>query len=395
MPLPRFIQIHSLHSYPGTLLNSDNNGQAKRLTFGDTLRLRISSQCLKRHWRTHDGPDSLHSIPGVTQAIRSRETVNRLIIQPIRDAGVHDPDVLDALQTAFNRGLYGSNGDIRDHRQALLLGLPEIEYLREQALAIADAHPDDAKSATLAAETFFDDKAGQGGNIRALTDAVEYPAGLITTLFGRLVTSDPSVNVDGAILVAHSLTVHQQETESDYFSVVDDLHNRDQDRGAALLGNTELTSGLYYGYVVIDVPTLISNAQACQPSEWLDADRTLATQATDKLIRTIATVSPGSKKGSTAPFAYAEFLLVETGDRQPRTLMNAFRDPVRSTRTQDAISTLTDYLERLDASYGPYEDRGYMSIPKLDSHVPSATPMTLDELALWASNTILSAQPQV
>jgi hypothetical protein len=48
----RFIQIHSLTSYPASLLNRDDAGLAKRIPFGGAVRTRISSQCLKRHWRT-------------------------------------------------------------------------------------------------------------------------------------------------------------------------------------------------------------------------------------------------------------------------------------------------------------------------------------------------------
>jgi len=50
----RFLQIHMLASYPATLLNRDDSGLAKRLPFGDATRTRISSQCLKQHWRTAD-----------------------------------------------------------------------------------------------------------------------------------------------------------------------------------------------------------------------------------------------------------------------------------------------------------------------------------------------------
>jgi CRISPR system Cascade subunit CasC len=49
---PRFVQIHWLASYPGALLNRDDSGLAKRLPFGGATRTRVSSQCLKRHWRT-------------------------------------------------------------------------------------------------------------------------------------------------------------------------------------------------------------------------------------------------------------------------------------------------------------------------------------------------------
>ena len=51
MTTARFIQIHWLASYPGTLLNRDDAGLGKRLPFGGTTRGRVSSQSLKRHWR--------------------------------------------------------------------------------------------------------------------------------------------------------------------------------------------------------------------------------------------------------------------------------------------------------------------------------------------------------
>src|SRR5690606_29435505 len=46
-----FLQVHTLTSYHATLLNRDDAGLAKRIRFGGEERLRISSQCLKRHWR--------------------------------------------------------------------------------------------------------------------------------------------------------------------------------------------------------------------------------------------------------------------------------------------------------------------------------------------------------
>ncbi len=73
MTAPKFIQIHTLHSYPGTLLNRDDSGLAKRLPFGGVERLRISSQCLKRHWRVADDGHALGTIdPGIGVSTRSR-----------------------------------------------------------------------------------------------------------------------------------------------------------------------------------------------------------------------------------------------------------------------------------------------------------------------------------
>ncbi len=64
MATQRFLQIHTLHSYPAALLNRDDSGLAKRLPFGGAIRTRISSQCLKRHWRVARGEFAINSIPG-------------------------------------------------------------------------------------------------------------------------------------------------------------------------------------------------------------------------------------------------------------------------------------------------------------------------------------------
>ena len=50
--------------------------------------------------------------------------------------------------------------------------------------------------------------------------------------------------------------------------MVDDLQREDEDAGAAHIGDMELTAGLFYGYVVIDMPGLVSNLEGCKAEEW-------------------------------------------------------------------------------------------------------------------------------
>ena len=79
-----------------------------------------------------------------------------------------------------------------------------------------------------------------------------------------MVTSDPAANIEAPIYVAHAFTVHAEETEGDYFTAVDDLKREEDDSGADTIQETELTSGLFYGYVVIDLPGLIENCSRDQ-----------------------------------------------------------------------------------------------------------------------------------
>ena len=58
-----------------------------------------------------------------------------------------------------------------------------------------------------------------------------------------------------------------------------------------------MTAGLFYGYVVVDVPGLVSNLEGCDAGEWEAADRELAGNVVEHLAHLIATVSPGGQAG--------------------------------------------------------------------------------------------------
>ena len=385
MPTPRFLQIHTLHSYPAALLNRDDSGLAKRMPFGGAVRTRISSQCLKRHWRVAKDEFAIHSIPGAEAAVRSRNVIERSVITPLRERVGVANEVLTAVETAFNVGVYGAGGTAESGRQPLLLGLPEVEFLREWATKICAEHSADAAAAKLAAERLFAARQGEAPNFRAFRESTRLPGGLEGALFGRMVTSDPGANIDAAVHVAHAFTVHREESESDYFSVVDDLQREDEDPGAAHIGDMELTAGLFYGYVVVDVPGLVSNLEGCDAKDWATADRGLAASVVEHLVHLIATVSPGAKLGATAPYGYADLVLIEAGARQPRSLANAYRDPAEA-RVEAAIRRLSGHLQKFDDAYGVNEARRVMSLE--DCAIPGTERLSCDDLASWASDAV-------
>ncbi|MDE3261185.1 MAG: type I-E CRISPR-associated protein Cas7/Cse4/CasC [Acidobacteriota bacterium] len=369
----RFLQIHSLCGYPAALLNRDDSGLAKRITYGGEVRTRVSSQCLKRHWRKSDSVHALQRIDGVSAGVRSREIVTRRVIEPLGDAG-HDPDTVEAIETAFQKAIYGLKGDKRSNRQPLLLGESEIAYLADEARKIAEAHGGDPKGARAAAREWAKKSTL---NMKAMRDNCSMPGGIAAALFGRMVTSDVQANIDAAVHVAHAFTVHAEESESDYFTVVDDLHRIEDDAGADHIGETELTCGLFYGYVVIDRDTLLRN---------LGQDAELAGSVADRMVHLIATVSPGAKLGPTAPYGYASWVLVEAGDRQPRSLAEAFRKHCRPV-TREAEERLRIHLERLDKAYETGESRRLMSLSE-EASMPRADPVSLPGLARWSGEAM-------
>ena len=366
----RFVQIHAFLSYSAALLNRDDSGLAKRMPFGSAMRTRVSSQCLKRHWRMADGPWALSTI-GPEMAVRSRKLPEERILPAILDVGTEA--IRKAVTDALAVQLYGKNA-AKDagSRQALLIGEPEIAYLIDKARQAA-SEPDD-KAAAAAIETLFkkDEKANLSEMLKAKGTL---NAGLEAALFGRMVTSDPDANTDAPVHVAHAFTVHGEQSEIDYFTVVDDLETG---TGAGGIFDTELTAGLFYVYVVIDVPLLTAN---------LGGDAALAGKVVEHLIHLIATTSPGAKKGSTAPYAYADFVLVETGDRPPRSLSGAFRDPVVPS-VDEAAKALRRQLGKLDRMYGAGETRRLAALDEIPAEnggpvtdTPIPAPMPLAELA--------------
>jgi CRISPR system Cascade subunit CasC len=371
----RFIQIHTLISYPAVLLNRDDAGMAKRLPYGGVSRTRVSSQSLKRHWRMAQDNWALKNI-GAPMALRSRMTVEREIMPKIDAA----PEIKLAIQIALAQFLFGEKNvdpkkpESTEKRQALLLGQPEIDFLVR--LAIEAAATGEAKAAT----AFLDAALGKGDgkkNLAALKDSAKLSFGLESALFGRMVTSDPTANVDAAIHVAHAFTVHAEESESDYFTVVDDLSG--DDAGTAGIFDTELTSGIFYSYVVVDVPALIGN---------VGGDNELAGHVIEHLVHLIATVTPGAKKGSTAPYGYAELMLVETGTAQPRSLAGAFRSPVaQAGGVADAGAALARQLGAFDLTYESGETRAALRLAPCD--IPGvAAPVSLAALAKFAADAV-------
>jgi CRISPR system Cascade subunit CasC len=375
--MSRFVQIHTLSSYPAVLLNRDDAGIAKRLPYGGASRIRVSSQCLKRHWRKTEDTWALARLKQ-PMAERSRMAVELAIM---RELGVLESALAEAIRVSLVRSLYGKDAarpggkpaEEARNRQALLLGRVELDYLTRLAREAA------ATGSVKAAEALLAERFSRGdgkANLKALTEGAALPAGLEGALFGRMVTSDPEANTEAAIHVAHAFTVHAEESESDYFTVVDDLTREEGETGSAGLFETELTSGLFYGYVVVDGPGLIDN---------VGGDTALAARVVEHLLHLIATVSPGAKRGSTAPYAYADLMLVEAGDRQPRSLAGAFRKPV-SLEPGDvldaALACLSGHLQNLDRCYGGGEHRAALCTAPVT--LPGTQMLNLDALAAWA-----------
>ena len=269
MPDSRFLQIHTLTSFSGVLLNRDETGAAKRMPYGGAVRTRISSQCLKRHWRT--AADEWSFEEEADKSLRTRHIFEKQLHQAVKRHTNAPDEIVEAVGKAVTVMLYGRE-PVKE-RQAMLFGRPKYKQLNNcrfllyKTLSPQAQTPRPLASAQRSAsrnkkKSVLDERSGR--------QCARRPDRRFVRTHGHI---HPAANTDAAIHVAHAFTVHREESEGDYFTVVDDLSVAEGETGSGGIFDTEITSGLFYSYVVIDVPLLISNltgveAAAAMPKAW-------------------------------------------------------------------------------------------------------------------------------
>jgi CRISPR system Cascade subunit CasC len=365
-----FLQLHLLTSYPPACLNRDDLNRPKSAKMGGVDRLRISSQSLKRAWRTSEQfEDALAGHMGTRTKMMGVQTYQRLAQAQISEKEAKE----------WAKAIAGRFGKLKAAKPDKPLIDLEIEQL-------AHFSPDEESLINALADTLAADN-------RAPTEAElgllrKHHTAADIALFGRMLADSPGFNTEAACQVAHAITVHRAAVEDDFFTAVDDLNTHEVDAGSAHMGDQGFGAGLFYQYVCIDCDRLREN---------LGGDATLASKTIQALIEAAATVAPTGKQNSFASRAWAYYVLAEKGSRQPRALSLAFMKPVREgDMLNDAVSALTTMRDNLDKVYygkdveEKDEKGGVKKVRKPDS-LPSKDCNALtgkgsfEELKTWAA----------
>jgi CRISPR system Cascade subunit CasC len=325
-----FIQLHLLTSYPPSNLNRDDLGRPKTAIMGGKTRLRVSSQSLKRAWRTSDlFSEAMKGHVGTRTKVMGIEVYNALREKKIADGKAKEW----AKQIAE---VFGKSKKTNTDKPLEELEIEQLAHFSpEEKTAIFALVDRLAVAAT--APTATDLTLLQKGHT-----AVDI------AMFGRMLASSPAFNTEAAVQVAHAITVHDVAVEDDYFTAVDDLNNGEEDMGAAHIGETEFAAGLFYLYLCINRDLLVEN---------LGGDKDLANKALGALVESAAKVAPNGKQNSFASRAYASYVLAEKGEQQPRSLSVSFLKPVRGEDIlAKAISEMETKRENMEKAYGPCSD---------------------------------------
>ncbi|MDZ5649989.1 type I-E CRISPR-associated protein Cas7/Cse4/CasC [Nitrospirillum sp. BR 11828] len=324
--MPRFLQLHLLTTYPAANLNRDDTGRPKTVLFGGAERLRISSQSLKRAFRT-----SAVFADGLPGALGTRsQAFAGALVDALVARGLTREDAVARAEAVITVAKLGKvkKGAVALTEQLVHLGPDELEAIA--GLAERMAQPD----------------ALEEKSILVLKDK---PRAADIAMFGRMLADNPVHNIEAAVQVAHAFTTHRAVVEDDYYTAVDDIKNADQaaDRGAGFIGVQEFGAGLFYLYICVDAGLLLDN---------LAGDAALAADAVAALVRAATTVSPGGKQNAYASRAKARYALLETGDEAPRSLAGAFQLPVgarpgEADQYQESVARLTALRDGFRRAY--------------------------------------------
>lgn len=325
--MTNFVQLHLLVAYPPANLNRDDTGSPKTAKVGGVDRLRISSQSLKRAWRTSEQfQQHLSSNIGTRTKQLGVEAAKGLIA-----AGIDEKKANEwAKQIAQVYGALKKEKGKELEIEQLVHIAPEEMYSLQALIAVLAAEkraPTEADLATLLHTQHAVDIA----------------------MFGRMLAAKPGFNTEAAVQVAHAFGVHGSVVEDDYFTAVDDLNSKNNDdAGAAHIGEAGFASAVFYLYICIDRDALKRN---------LGDDEALTKKAIAALIETALKVGPTGKQNTFASRAYAHYALAEKGTQQPRSLQLAFVKPVSGgDYLVQATDALTTVRKNMDQVYGACSD---------------------------------------
>ena len=331
-----FIQLHLLTAYAPSNLNRDDLGRPKTAKMGNTDRLRISSQSLKRAWRTSD---CFYQALSDHIGVRSRRFARNWVYKPLIDNGISEKIAKEsAIKIASQFGKVKNEKSPKDP-------LSNLEI--EQLVHISSNEQQAIKQ--LVDVLISEKREPSDDEVKLLR---KENSSIDIALFGRMLADSPAFNIEAACQVSHALGVSTVTIEDDFFTAVDDLNNNEVDAGSAHLGERGFASALFYTYVCISRDLLLEN---------LNGDEALVEKTLKALTESAAKVAPTGMQNSFASRAYTSYLLIEKGNQQPRSLAVAYFNPIRSQdMVNDAISRLEEQRDKFDKVYGQCADSRYV-----------------------------------
>lgn len=380
------ISFHIVNDIPWSNLNRDDTGTPKRTILGGVERGMLSSQSIKRAIRKDYENRILDEIPetfmktpisdenvSAAATIRSRNTVQWVIERAkvlAEEAGVElDTKKATSKANTIVKNLVGGEDTI------IWLSIEELEAFAH--VILEDFSVDDK---SILDKIMPDKKSGA----------------LAIAAFGRMFASAANKSTEAAIAVSPAISTHSNLIETDYFIAGDDYGFFAKDKktgdvrvshegaGAAHLGVSLYTSGIFYRTVSIEINELIAN--------WTGITSEDAEQHLRVLIHSIINSLPSGKNNHTGPYTVPTLIIAE---RQNYREAYSIADPVLPHENggflKPSIEGIKEQYEKTRVFNASNYSDSLISGSQADK--VTATPATIDEIVENAVNWIISSIP--
>lgn len=332
----RFVDIHVLQSVPPSCVNRDDTGSPKSAIYGGVRRSRVSSQAWKRAARA----DFEQHLERAELGVRTKRVLE-LMVNDMADLA---PDMaLEERVERANKVLDAGKlkpKPVKVKKNAVEgeePGLAETDYLiffsRAQIRRLAEIAVGNDKPTA-----------------KEVLAAASAEHGIEVSLFGRMVADNKLLTVDASVQVAHALSTHGAEIESDYFTAVDDEREAD-DQGADMIGVVDFTSSTLYRYATINMGLLTENL----------GDEAAAVRAAQAFVRAFTLSMPTGKQNTFANRTLPEAVVVVLREDQPVNAVGAFEAPVvakgqglvaeSARRLNDKLASVQSFLDAPAATF--------------------------------------------
>ncbi|WP_333774698.1 type I-E CRISPR-associated protein Cas7/Cse4/CasC [Streptomyces sp. IBSBF 3136] len=345
-----FLDVHALQTVPPSNLNRDDTGAPKTAVYGGVPRARVSSQAWKRATRTYFKDEHLLDpselgvrTKKIVEAVAARitsldpsltgETALRLADETVKATGLKT----EVPKRKTSAAKDGEPEPAPQSKYLVFLSSRQLDGLARLAVdgaADITAHLKDKKNK---------DKAKQLADTQHSVDIA---------LFGRMVADAADINVDAAVQVAHALSVHRVENESDYYTAVDD-ENAEEETGAGMIGTVDFNSATLYRYAALGVHQLAANlGHGLRENEpGTDPVR----RAVEAFVHGFIASLPTGKINTFGNHTLPDAVIVKLRTTRPVSFVAAYEDPVRGETggyVREACERLAEYIPDIERAYG-------------------------------------------
>lgn len=348
-----FLDVHALQTVPPSNLNRDDTGAPKTAVYGGVPRARVSSQAWKRATREYFEDE--HLLDPSELGVRTKKVVEVLAerIAGIEPALAGEPAQQLAAEVVQATGL---KIEVPKRRAAEAKDgepgpLPEAKYLVFFSARQFDSLARLAVEGAADIKAFLKDKDNKA-RAKQLADTRH---SVDIALFGRMVADIADIGVDAAVQVAHAVSVHRVENESDYYTAVDDK-NSDAEPGAGMIGTVDFNSATLYRYAALGVHQLAENlGQGLREDEPLTMP---VRRAVEAFVNAFVASLPKGKINTFGHHTFPDAVVVKLRTTRPISFVSAFEDPVRGDQgghIREACERLAEYIPDIERAYGDEE----------------------------------------